>query len=119
MHLIDWLIVIVPLLIIAVIAFRAHHFVRPWETPRDDPGVRAVAAALESAGQSVVIAGAPFSCDLAIYGEVGQMPCVLLGPRWGSLHAPDEWADIEDILNLTATFAELASSWCAKSIEDE
>ena len=92
---------------------RTHHFVKPWETPRNDSGVRAVAAALESAGQSTVIAGAPFSCDLAIYGEVGKMPCVLLGPRCGNLHAPDEWTEIEDILNLTVTFAQLVSSWCA------
>jgi acetylornithine deacetylase len=55
--------------------------------------------------------GAAFSCDLAIYGEAGGMPAVILGPRGDNLHAPDEWVSIDDILDLTGIFALLAASW--------
>lgn len=46
------------------------------------------------------IGGAPFSCDLALYGENGGMPAVILGTRGDNLHAPDEWVLIEDIFSL-------------------
>ena len=89
---------------------KTYHFVRPWESPSDNAGVRAIVTALEAAGHSSALSGAQFSCDLGLYGEVGQMPCALLGPHGGNLHAPDEWASIEDILTLTVTFAQLISS---------
>lgn len=89
-----------------------YHFVRPWETLAGDPGVQAVVQALQKCGSSGKIAGGPFSCDLAVYGQVGGMPAVLLGPRCDNLHGPDEWVLVEDILTLTSTCAALAASWC-------
>lgn len=90
-----------------------YHYVKPWETPADDPGVRAVADAFEHyAGRAATTGGAPYSCDLAVYGEVGAMPAVLLGPRGDSLHGPDECVEIEDILALTGIYATLVSQWC-------
>ena len=58
------------------------------------------------------IGGAAFSCDLGIYGEVGKMPSILLGPRGDHLHAPDEWVEIQDLLDLTGIYATLAVEWC-------
>ncbi|HUT74875.1 MAG TPA: M20/M25/M40 family metallo-hydrolase [Armatimonadota bacterium] len=90
-----------------------HHFVQPWETPSDSLGVSATVAAFERyAGRPPAIGGAPFSCDLGLYGEVGPMPCLLLGPRGGNLHAPDEWVETADLLTLTGVYATLAASWC-------
>jgi acetylornithine deacetylase len=91
---------------------RKYHFVRPWETPADDPGLMAVRDVFKSSGQSPVIAGAPFSCDLGIYGRQGGMPCVLLGPRGDNLHAPNEWVNIDDLLNLVEIYANLSVVWC-------
>jgi len=92
---------------------RTYHYVRPWETPADDPAVASLASVFENCtGGAPVVAGAPFSCDLAAYGDEGKMPCVLLGPRGGNLHAPGEWVELDDILTLTRVFSVLASSWC-------
>jgi acetylornithine deacetylase len=92
---------------------RDFHFVKPWETPVDDPAVQAVIAAFKQCqGSAPKVGGAPFSCDLAVYGEVGRMPALLLGPRGDNLHAPDEWVPIEDILALTGIYANLAVRWC-------
>ncbi len=90
-----------------------YHFVKPWETPTTDLGVRTVIEAFrECAGEEPTVAGAPFSCDLAVHGEQGGMPCVLLGPGGGNLHAPDEWVDTDDIVSLAAILASVVSSWC-------
>jgi acetylornithine deacetylase len=89
-----------------------YHLIKPWETPEGEPGVQAVLAAVgEVTGEETTATGAPFSCDLAVYGEVGGMPAVLLGPRGGNLHAPDEWVEFEDALALTKVFAGLAVEW--------
>ena len=95
---------------------QTHHYVKPWETPVDDPGVKAIAAALESGGCAAEITGFQASCDLAIYGEAG-MPSVILGPRGGNLHAPDEWVEVEDLLTLTHVYADLIVRWSGCNAE--
>jgi acetylornithine deacetylase len=91
-----------------------YHYVRAWETPSADPGVQtAVDAFTAMTGSRPVIGGAPFSCDLGVYGDPGGMPCLILGPRGDNLHAPDEWVLIEDIYSLAEIFADLAVRWTA------
>jgi len=91
-----------------------YHPVRAWETPADHPGVRAAVEAMrEATGSEPVVGGAPFSCDLGVYGDPGGMPCLILGPRGDNLHAPDEWVLLEDIYTLTEALALLASRWSA------
>jgi len=95
---------------------RTYHFVKPWETPAESVAVNAVARAFEQYSRSRPrIGGAAFSCDLGVYGEVGQMPAILLGPRGDHLHAPDEWVEIEDLLTLTGIYASLAADWSRRS----
>ncbi len=89
-----------------------YHFVRPWETPADHPAVAAaVRAVREVTGTDPTVGGAPFSCDLGVYGDPGRMPCLILGPRGDNLHAPDEWVLLEDVYTLAAAFARLAAEW--------
>jgi acetylornithine deacetylase len=91
-----------------------YHHVRPWETQSDHPGVLSAVEAFQSVtGTAPVVGGAPFSCDLGVYGDPGRMPCFILGPRGDNLHAPDEWVLLEDIYTLTEVFADLAVRWSA------
>ncbi len=91
-----------------------YHVVRAWETPADHPGVRSVVEACRAVTSTEpVVGGAPFSCDLGVYGDPGRMPCLILGPRGDNLHAPDEWVLLEDVYTLTEIFAVLAAGWCA------
>jgi acetylornithine deacetylase len=95
---------------------RTFHFVKPWETPAESAAVKAVLLAFDQyVRDKPGIGGAAFSCDLGIYGEVGKMPAVLLGPRGDNLHAPDEWVEIEDIMTLTGIYATLAAGWSGLS----
>ena len=90
-----------------------YHYVKAWESDTGGEGVKAVVDALENyTGKRPAVGGASFSCDLAIYGEVGGMPSVIIGPRGDKLHAPDEWVLIDDILDLAGAFALLVCSWC-------
>ncbi|MBN2324089.1 MAG: M20/M25/M40 family metallo-hydrolase [Spirochaetes bacterium] len=91
---------------------RTYHYVKAWETDAGSPAVNAVTEAFRRfTGTEPPVGGAAFSCDLAIYGEAGGMPSVILGPRGDNLHASDEWVNIDDILDLTGIFALLAASW--------
>ena len=91
----------------------AYHHVQPSEVSQEEPAVQAVIQAFEEGtGQSPSIGGAPFSCDLSLFGRFGGMPAVLLGPGGDNIHAPDEWVEIRDILALTRVFANLALRWC-------
>ena len=91
-----------------------YHFVRPWETSADHPGVKSIVEAYRAVtGSDPEVGGAPFSCDLGVYGDPGGMPCLILGPRGDNLHAPDEWVLLEDIYSLTEIFAVLATRWSA------
>ena len=92
----------------------SYHYVRPWETPTTHAGLSAAVEAFQAVtGSAPTVGGAPFSCDLGVYGDPGGMPCFILGPRGDNLHAPDEWVLLEDIYTLAAVFAELAMKWCA------
>ncbi|MGM0368115.1 MAG: M20 family metallopeptidase, partial [Actinomycetota bacterium] len=89
-----------------------YHYVRPWETNCDNKAVKEVIDTYtDYTGNKSVVTGAPFSCDMAIYGDIGNMPIIILGPRGQNLHAPDEWVLIEDIIKLTGIFVTLAIRW--------
>jgi acetylornithine deacetylase len=63
-------------------------------------------------GQPPEIRGAPFACDVFMLNLFGGTPCVILGPRGGNAHAPDEWVMMQDLVDLTAVFALTAAEWC-------
>jgi acetylornithine deacetylase/succinyl-diaminopimelate desuccinylase-like protein len=49
---------------------------------------------------------------MAIYGDVGRIPVILLGPRGDNLHGSDEWVLLEDIYNLIGIFILFIKDWC-------
>ena len=90
---------------------RDYHYVQAWETDSEEEGVKCLIEVFDVyTGGKAQVGGAPFSCDMALYGE--HMPVVILGPRGGNLHAPDEWVLVEDLYTLTGVFAWLAVQWC-------
>jgi acetylornithine deacetylase/succinyl-diaminopimelate desuccinylase-like protein len=92
---------------------QTYHYVRPWETSIENIGVAELINSYREYTKSVpIVAGAPFSCDYALYCDTGNMPTVILGPKGDNLHAPDEWVFIEDLFTLTGIFANLALKWC-------
>lgn len=83
------------------------------EIPSDHPIVRALSRGYQRVlGQAPEIRGAPFACDVYIFNLYSPTPCALLGPRGGNAHAPDEWVEIQDLIDLTKIFADTAVEWC-------
>ncbi len=63
-------------------------------------------------GEPARVRGANFACDAFMFNLHSPTPCVILGPRGGNAHAPDEWVLIDDLLRLTEIFALTAVEWC-------
>ena len=59
-----------------------------------------------------VVRGAPFACDVFVFNQIANIPCVILGPRGGNAHSYDEWVMTEDLVELTRLFARTAMEWC-------
>ena len=92
---------------------KEFHYVKPWETDINAPGVATLLDAFKGVtGNDPSIGGAPFSCDIAHYGETGNMPVIILGPRCDNLHGSDEWVLLQDIFDLTAIFASTIVKFC-------
>jgi acetylornithine deacetylase len=91
----------------------AFHYVKPWETDINNTAVKKLAEVYKNyTGINPGISGASLSCDMAIYGDQGKMPVIILGPRGDNLHGSDEWVMIEDIHMLTGVFAAMIAKWC-------
>ncbi len=79
----------------------------------DHPIVKAVCREYEQVvGRAPEVRGAPFACDGYVFNLYSPTPCVILGPRGGNAHAPDEWVQIQDLVDLTKIFALTAAGWC-------
>ena len=89
------------------------HYVRPWETDLNNTGVKKLAEVYKNYTDiNPEIAGASLSCDMALYGDQGKMPVIILGPSGGNLHSSDEWVSTDDVYMLTGVFASMISKWC-------
>jgi acetylornithine deacetylase len=92
---------------------QTFHFVRPWQTDGSSEGIDTIIRSYSDyTDKKADIAGATFSCDMAIYGDVGRIPVILLGPRGDNLHGSDEWVLLEDIYNLIGIFILFIKDWC-------
>ena len=91
----------------------SFHYVKPWETDTEDRNVREFLNAYSDYFNKVPeIKGAAISCDMAIYGEQGKMPVIIMGPRGGNIHSSDEWVLLEDVYSLTSFFALMIKKYC-------
>ena len=92
---------------------QTFHFVKPWQTDRENAGIKELIKIYSDyTGITPKISAATFSCDMAIYGETGNMPVIILGPRGNNLHGSDEWVLLEDIYNLIGIFILFIKNWC-------
>lgn len=83
------------------------------EIPRDHPIVQTVSRAYaDILDRPPTVRGAPFACDVFVFNQLFNIPCVILGPRGGNAHSYDEWVIMQDLVDLTKIFARAAVEWC-------
>ncbi len=92
---------------------QTFHFVKPWQTEKESSGVKEIIKVYSDYMEiKPKVTAATFSCDMAIYGDTGKMPVILLGPRGDNLHGSDEWVLLEDIYSLIGIFILFIKNWC-------
>ena len=76
--------------------------------------VRELTATVErTLGRVPVIAGIEGPCDLFVFHELG-IPAVLWGPQGGNIHMPDEYVEIDSLVESTQALLEFVCSWCGE-----
>ncbi len=81
--------------------------------PLDHPALAVLEAAYETvAGRAFRLRGAPFACDAYMFNLHSPTPAIVLGPGGGGAHAPDEYVDTADVIDLGRILARFISRWC-------
>ena len=89
------------------------HYVRPWESDLNNIGIKKLIEVYKNCTKIIPsIGGASLSCDMAIYGDQGRMPVVILGPTGDNIHGSDEWVLLDDIYSLIIMFMVFINEWC-------
>ncbi|MBP1996871.1 M20 family metallopeptidase [Paenibacillus eucommiae] len=83
----------------------------------DLPLIPLLASRIESVtGHAAEIMGAPFACDSFVFNQYSSTPAVILGPSGGNAHAPDEFVDLDSLVELVCIYAGIIVRWCG--VED-
>jgi acetylornithine deacetylase len=64
--------------------------------------------------ERLAVRGAPFACDAFIFEQYSDIPVIVWGPTGGNAHAPDEFIEIDDYLQLIGLYALMMVEWCGK-----
>lgn len=57
-------------------------------------------------------AGAPFACDAFMFNLYSPTPAIIMGPCGANAHAPDEYIDIPEFLQLIEIYVLIILDWC-------
>lgn len=83
------------------------------EAPSDFPLIRLLADEVSRVThEPAVVQGAPYACDAFMFNLHSRTPAVVLGPKGGNAHAPEEYIDISAFYELVEIYARTIVSWC-------
>jgi len=58
------------------------------------------------------VEGARFACDAFMFNLFTDTPAIIMGPTGANAHAPEEYVDIPELLQLVEIYAIAALQWC-------
>jgi acetylornithine deacetylase len=80
----------------------------------DHPALEVMRAAYDTVdGREFRLRGAPFACDAYVFNLHSSTPALVLGPGGGGAHAPDEYVEVADLIDLARICARFIVRWCA------
>jgi len=82
------------------------------EIAPDHPGLAVLRDTAKTVLGDVVVRGAAFACDGHMFNLYSPTPMLLLGPKGGNPHSPDEFVDIDSYLQLIEIFVRMSVTWC-------
>ncbi len=83
----------------------------------DHPLVREFATTAQSAtGQLPKVCGIEGPCDMYVFHDFG-IPALLWGPRGGNAHMPDEYVEIDSLVESTKALLTFVCQWCGVASE--
>jgi acetylornithine deacetylase/succinyl-diaminopimelate desuccinylase-like protein len=93
--------------------FELDTFGEASEMPADDPWVKQVGDAIETAtGRRPGVIGMSFTTDARFVRNQAGIPTVVCGPgKVEQAHGNDEYVDVDRLVDATAAFAELFASY--------
>lgn len=74
-----------------------------------------IASATAALGKVPVVTAAPFPCDAFLIHREFKIPTLLFGPRGGGAHNPNEYVEIESVLQTAEVLLTAALQWCSES----
>jgi acetylornithine deacetylase len=79
----------------------------------DHPALGVLRDAFSSTpGREFTLKGATFACDAYVFNLHSTTPALVLGPGGGGAHAPDEYVNTEDLIDLARILARFLLDWC-------
>lgn len=81
-------------------------FLMPYITPKNNPFVKVVANVVKRRFGEVLYGYGLSVADENYFGARAKIPVVVLGPKGGNCHAPNEWVSISSISDLVEIFTE-------------
>jgi len=90
------------------------YFAEPSEIPRDSPILQLLLRKFtEVTGQQPILSGREGAADIRFLNRYGKTPTVIFGPGLTEqMHANNEWASIEDLIQATKILAMTILEWC-------
>jgi acetylornithine deacetylase len=84
----------------------------------DHPALAVLQEAYASTpGRDFTLKGASFACDAYVFNLHSTTPALVLGPGGGAAHAPDEYVNTEDLVDLARILARFLLGWCGTGSE--
>ncbi len=65
-------------------------------------------------GKPASIQGFNAPCDMFIFHQYFQTPALIFGPKGGNTHQPDEWVDLDSLVEVTETLIRFICEWCGE-----
>ncbi len=85
----------------------------PSFIPADHPVVTTLAASVEAQlGARPKIQGSPAPCDMFVFNNHFNTPCAWFGPDGSNAHAPDEYVELESVVNCVKCLLRFVGDWC-------
>ncbi|MGC4108485.1 MAG: ArgE/DapE family deacylase [Thermomicrobiales bacterium] len=89
------------------------------EVTQDEPIAVTLAAAFkEATGRDAVFNASVAGLDMRLFLQIGDMPTITYGPgsaRHGNAHGPDEWIQLDDVLEVIETIVLTVIDWCGEA----